>query len=336
MTSARRVAPDRYEIAAWLIAGLLLFLALQLGLLPALLAGLLVFELVHVIAPRLRLGQGGVGRAAAVALLAVGVVVLLTGLMFAIVATVHSEGLPRLLQKMADILDQSRSTLPEWLLATLPADTGAWRDTVIGWLHEHAAELRHWGGEAGRVTAHILIGFAIGAMVSLREARAIEAGGPLARALGERAARFGDAFRRVVFAQVRIAALNAVFTAVYLLAVLPLFGIRLPFAKTLVILTFVGGLVPIVGNLLSNTVIVVMSLNFSLQLAIASLAFLVVVHKLEYFLNARIVGRGIHASSWEILVAMLLMEAAFGVSGLVAAPIYYAYVKDELAARGLV
>ncbi|HXS52038.1 MAG TPA: AI-2E family transporter [Usitatibacter sp.] len=334
--TAPREAPNRHEIAAWLIAAVLLVLALELGLLPALLAGLLVFELVHVIAPRLRLGHGGAGRAAAVALLAVAVVVLLTGLMFAVVAVMHSEGLPRLLQKMADILDQSRATLPAWVLSTLPSDTDAWREAVIDWLHEHAAELRHWGGEAGRVTVHILIGFVIGAMVALREARAAPAGGPLARALGERAARFGDAFRRVVFAQVRIAALNALFTAAYLLAALPLFGIRLPFAKTLVILTFVGGLIPIVGNLLSNTVIVVMSLSVSPALAIASLAFLVVVHKLEYFLNARIVGRGIHASAWELLVAMLLMEAAFGVAGLVAAPIYYAYVKDELAARGLV
>lgn len=336
MTSAAREAPNRHDIAAWLIAALLLFLALQLGLLPALLAGLLVFELVHVIAPRLRLGRGGAGKAVAVALIAVAVVVLLTGLMFAIVATVHSEGLPRLLQKMADILDESRSKLPAWLLSTLPSDTDAWRDTVIDWLHEHATELRHWGGEAGRLTVHILIGFVIGAMVSLREAHTVQAGGPLARALGERARRLGEAFRRVVFAQVRIAALNAIFTAVYLVGALPLFGIHLPFAKTLVILTFVGGLVPIVGNLLSNTVIVVMSLSVSLQLAIASLVFLIVVHKLEYFLNARIVGRGIHAASWEILVAMLLMEAAFGLSGLVAAPIYYAYVKDELAARGLV
>ena len=336
MTSAPREAPTRHEIAAWLIAALLLFLALQLGLLPALLAGLLVFELVHLIAPRLRLGRGGAGKAVAVALIAAGVVVLLTGLMFAIVATVHSEGLPRLLQKMADILDESRSKLPAWLLSSLPSDTDAWRDTVIDWLHEHATELRHWGGEAGRLTVHILIGFAIGAMVSLREAHTVQAGGPLARALGERARRLGEAFRRVVFAQVRIAALNAIFTAVYLVGALPLFGIHLPFAKTLVILTFVGGLVPIVGNLLSNTVIVVMSLSVSLELAIASLVFLIVVHKLEYFLNARIVGRGIHAASWEILVAMLLMEAAFGLSGLIAAPIYYAYVKDELAARGLV
>ena len=36
------------------------------------------------------------------------------------------------------------------------------------------------------------------------------------------------------------------------------------------------------------------------------------------------------------MLAMLLMEAAFGVAGLIAAPIYYAYLKDELSARAWV
>ena len=326
----------RHEIAAWVLAGVALVGVIVVGLLPALLAGLLVYELVHVIAPRVRFGRGGAGKAAAVAILAVAVALILAGLLFAGIAVLHGEGLPRMLQKMADILDQSRGKLPDWVLASLPEDADAWKDMTIRWLHENATELRHLGGEVGRIMVHILIGLVIGAMVSLREARPAAAGGPLAAAMGERARRVGEAFRRVVFAQVRIAALNAAFTAAYLLAALPLFGIRLPFSKTLVLITFVGGLVPIVGNLISNTVIVVMSLSVSLELALASLVFLVVVHKLEYFLNARIVGRGIHASAWELLVAMLAMEAAFGMAGLVAAPIYYAYLKDELAARGAI
>jgi predicted PurR-regulated permease PerM len=33
---------------------------------------------------------------------------------------------------------------------------------------------------------------------------------------------------------------------------------------------------------------------------------------------------------------MLVMESAFGVPGVVSAPIYYAYLKDELAARRLI
>jgi len=335
MATARARPTLRHEIAAWVIAAVVLVLALVLGLLPALLAGLLVYQLVHVISPHLRWGKGGARKVAAVAILATAVVALLSGALLAGISVLQSESLPRVLQKMADIIDESQGKLPDWIRSSLPGDTSEWRTMAIAWLHEHATELRHLGGEVGRVMVHILIGFIIGAMVSLREARGGEGGGPLALALGERAARLGEAFRRVVFAQVRIAALNAFFTAIYLLAVLPLFDARLPYSKTLVVITFIGGLIPIVGNLISNTVIVVMSLNVSLELAIASLVFLLVVHKLEYFLNARIVGRGIHARSWELLIAMLAMEAAFGLPGLVAAPIYYAYLKDELNARGL-
>ncbi|MCK9537497.1 MAG: hypothetical protein M0Q70_00005, partial [Dokdonella sp.] len=64
--------------------------------------------------------------------------------------------------------------------------------------------------------------------------------------------------------------------------------------------------------------------------------FLILIHKLEYFLNARIVGGQIRARAWELLVAMLFMEAAFGMAGVVAAPIYYAWLKRELNMAGLV
>jgi hypothetical protein len=43
-----------YDIAAWILAGMSLVLILSWHLLPALLAGLLVYELVHILAPRLK------------------------------------------------------------------------------------------------------------------------------------------------------------------------------------------------------------------------------------------------------------------------------------------
>jgi len=221
-------------------------------------------------------------------------------------------------------------------VASMPPDADAMKDTMSGWLRENSKELRVVGGEVGHALVHVIIGMVIGAMVSLREALPPGVAGPLSGALFERARRVGEAFRRIVFAQVRISALNTVFTAIYLAAILPMFGVHLPFTKTLIAVTFLAGLLPVVGNLVSNTVIFVVSLNVSLEVAGASLAYLVIIHKLEYFLNARIVGGQIHAKAWELLLAMLVMEAAFGIAGLVAAPIYYAYLKDELSSRGLI
>jgi predicted PurR-regulated permease PerM len=331
MASARNL-----DVAAWVLAGLLLILTLLLHLLPALLAGLLVFELVHVIAPRLRLGKRG--KVAAVAILATAIVAALSFGLFGAVSFFRSDAgsLTALLQKMAEIIDGSRTHLPEWALQYLPSDAEELRKELTAWMREHAGEVQLLGKEAGRVSAHILIGMIIGAMVSLREARPSRGGAPLAHALGGRAALLGDGFRRIVFAQVRIAAINTAFTAIYLVAALPLLGIHLPFTKTLVLITFFAGLLPVVGNLISNATVVVVSLSASLAVALASLVFLIVIHKLEYFLNARIVGSQIRASAWELLLAMLVMESAFGLAGLVAAPVYYAYLKEELTARGLV
>jgi predicted PurR-regulated permease PerM len=162
------------------------------------------------------------------------------------------------------------------------------------------------------------------------------ADGPLARALTERLRRIEQAFEAVVFAQVKISAINTTLTALYLWIALPLFGVHLPLSGTLVAVTFLTGLLPVVGNLLSNTAIVVISLGVSIWTAAISLAFLVLIHKLEYVINARIVGAHIQAAAWELLVALVALEAAFGPPGLVLAPILYAYVKRELVDRGLI
>ncbi|MFA7282761.1 MAG: AI-2E family transporter, partial [Sterolibacterium sp.] len=238
------------------------------------------------------------------------------------------------MQKMADVLESTRAWLPDWAIAHLPADSIELQSRAATWLREHASELQSIGKETLRALAHALIGMAIGALVALREIDTTRSHGSLARELNRHAASFAAAFRRVVFAQVKIAAINAALTGLYLVLGLGLFGIHLPLAKTMVVFTFVVGLLPVLGNLLSNTVIVVLSLSHSPELALLSLGFLVIIHKLEYFLNARIVGNLIKARTWELLLAMLTMEAIFGIAGLVMAPIYYAYLKTEFAERG--
>ncbi|MBR7540238.1 hypothetical protein KC221_29060, partial [Mycobacterium tuberculosis] len=67
-----------------------------------------------------------------------------------------------------------------------------------------------------------------------------------------------------------------------------------------------------------------------------SLLWLVTIHKLEYFLNAQIIGSKIRSTAWELLLFMLVLEATFGLAGLLAAPIIYAQIKRILADRGWV
>jgi len=63
---------------------------------------------------------------------------------------------------------------------------------------------------------------------------------------------------------------------------------------------------------------------------------LIVIHKTEYLISAKILGRQTNTAAWELLAVMFIGESVFGLPGLVAAPLYYAYVKKELQIAGLV
>jgi predicted PurR-regulated permease PerM len=338
MTASLRTS--RTEIATWILTGAALLSVLKLHLLPALLAGLLVFELVRGLAPMIysRPSEAGLAKLIIITIIAALVITALTGLILGALSYFRSEGgnFSVLLQRLAQIIDESRSRLPDWALTYIPETADELRNAVSAWLRQNAGALQGFGQNFFRALIHILIGMVIGALLSLHEAKSITPRRPLAAALSERADRLSTSFRRVVFAQFWIAAINTLFTGLYLAVLLPLLGIELPLIKTMIIVTFVAGLLPVLGNLISNTVIVLVSLSNSVFVAVGSLAYLVIIHKLEYFLNARIIGTRIRAAAWEMLIAMLVMEAAFGIVGLIAAPIYYAYLKDELAARELV
>jgi len=343
MTKSALAPATIYEKSAWVLAAFTLFFVVNFSLLPSLLAGLLVFQLVHIITPYIARRFPSKRPSNYSKLWAVGILVFIIVSLLALagaglVAFLRSDAgsVTVLLAKMAQILEDSRKILPGWLLEHLPADAIAFKEQAAAWLRTHADQLQVVGKEAGRVTVHILIGMIIGGILALREAVVIDHFKPFARALVERTSLLSDAFRRVVFAQIRISAINTCFTAIYLAVILPLAGVHLPLIKTMIAITFVIGLIPVVGNLISNTIIVVVSLSQSLAVAIGSLFYLVIIHKFEYFLNARIVGTQIRANAWELLIAMLCMEAAFGLIGVVAAPIYYAYIKAELRARDLV
>lgn len=328
------------EIVSYVLVAVALLTVLYKGLLGALFSGLLVYALIHSMTPLLGSRISGL-RARLIAATIIGsiVIALLTAAGWALASLFYGEaGHGRaLLQKMADILQASRAQFPEWLRTSLPVDADDLALMLTNWLHEHALEARNIGAEIGRTTAHLLVGMVIGALVAVRDTLPDHhVHPPLIASLRRRVFRLRDAFQSIIFAQVWISGINTAITALYVFVLLPAAGINLPLAKSLVAITFFAGLLPVIGNLISNTVLVIVSLSHSLYVAVFSLLFMVVVHKLEYFLNARIVGNRIQARAWELLIAMLAMEALFGVPGVIAAPVFYSYVKRELTAQHLI
>jgi predicted PurR-regulated permease PerM len=145
---------------------------------------------------------------------------------------------------------------------------------------------------------------------------------------GELSDRFRDFYRSfatVMGAQITISLINTVLTAIFVL------GVQLPDAPLLIALTFLCGLLPIVGNLVSNTIIVCVAFTVSLKIALIALIFLIAIHKLEYFLNSKIIGNRIRNPIWLTLLALIIGERLMGIPGMVLAPVILNYLRLEMS-----
>jgi len=321
--------PHNARFAAFLGATLLFFICLALELIVVMYAAMLVYALVMRMSIGLRGSHSKHSRWMAVVMVATVVVAaLVLGVSSLHLLLRNGVDVHDLLLQMGDILASARSWLPAAIGATLPQQDDLLANAAT-LLRTHAAELGTLGLGALKNILFALLGILIGAMFAIGSATQSPHLGPTSRRLMNQINNLEDAFWRVISAQLRISTLNTVLTAIYLLGVLPAFGVQLPLTKTLIAVTFVAGLLPVVGNLISNTAITVISLSQSLSVAVGSLSFLVIIHKLEYFVNARFVGAQINAKPQEILVSMLLMERLFGPAGVVAAPVFYAWLKVE-------
>lgn len=130
-------------------------------------------------------------------------------------------------------------------------------------------------------------------------------------------------FEKVMGAQVIISAINTFLTAIFIYAT------GLNYAPLVVVLTFLCGLLPVIGNIISNTVIVGIAFSHSPQFAGWALVFLITIHKLEYFLNSKIIGGRIRQPMWLTLLALIIGERLLGISGIILAPVLLTFIKTE-------
>src|SRR2546423_6109705 len=147
--------------------------------------------------------------------------------------------------------------------------------------------------------------------------------------LAVRCKTFYRSFAMVIGAQIAISAINTLLTTAFLVwagygSVMVLVGI-----------TFLCGLLPIIGDLMSNTLSVGVGFTISPKVAFFALIFLVVVHKLEYLLNSKIIGDRIKNPMWLTLLALVLGEKLMGIPGMILAPVVLHYIKMETSRNKL-
>lgn len=320
-----------YGIFATCIGG-----ALFLHCIPALLAGLLSFTFTRSVLRRLQhLFPTRRLEWLAALLVGIGSLAVLTGVAGEVRHYVVGDSLPALILKLADTLQHVKQYLPAMVAKQIPDSWLEAKGLIASGLKAHANLLARLGSKALEHLALTLIGWIVGVLIAVQHSSADKRAQPLFAATWRSLwAGLSDAFGRVAFAQAKIAAVNATLTAVFLFVVMPLAGWKMPYATTLIVVTFLCGLVPVVGNILSNALVCVLALSVAFPAAVIALVFLVLVHKFEYFLSARIQGQEIGAQSWEILIVLFVFEMLFGPAGMVMAPVFYAFVVAELRLNG--
>lgn len=278
----------------------------------------------------------GLAHALAVALVVLGPIALLAlGLSQAREYVVDApEQYRELLDYVARTILELRQKLPPEIAGYLPAAVDDVQHMVANYLRTQAGSLALAGRAWLNALLFAYVGLIIGGLAAVTAAPAQRR--PLAAQMHQRITTFGEAFGQIVAAQFWIAAFNTMLTAIFLLFLLPMWDLHLPYTPALITLTFLAGLIPIVGNLLCNVVLTLVGLSVSPLTAAACLLFLIVIHKAEYVINAKVVGSRTHMAVWELLAVMFAAEAVFGPAGLVAAPLFYAYLKKELEAARLV
>jgi len=148
----------------------------------------------------------------------------------------------------------------------------------------------------------------------------------LGRELAERMRTLMAGFEKVLGAQVLISAAYTVLTLAFLMTM------GFTHLIFLTVATFLFGVMPIIGNIISNALIVATGLTLSTRHAAFALVFLILIHKSGYFVYGRVLGSSMKVPMWQTLLAILIGEVVMGVPGIILAPTLLHYAKEELRA----
>jgi predicted PurR-regulated permease PerM len=121
-----------------------------------------------------------------------------------------------------------------------------------------------------------------------------------------------DAISVTLQFQVIVAAVNAVLTLPVLLV------IGIPRAGLFMVMVFVSGMIPVVGNFVSGLVLTLLAYQArGIGGAVAFIVLTFLLHKIEsYYLNPRLAARHVRLPGFVLIVSLLLWEQLIGFVGL--------------------
>jgi len=218
-----------YVAISYLLVICAILSVLSFHLLPAVFAALAVYVLTLKLAACFPKNMNRSAHKFALGVVVICVIVGLTSLVAIGSAFIKSSnGLAALLTAVVDTLGSLRKTLPDSYADLLPTTIEDLRQQFLDIMSEHVQKISVVGMEGFKIFAHVLLGMVVGGMAALHLFRKDDNVPPFLGELRCRLRNLTYAFDRVVFAQVKISALNTLLTSLYLLVALPFFGYSSP------------------------------------------------------------------------------------------------------------
>ena len=212
------------------------------------------------------------------------------------------------------------------------SDIDSLKTAAVNMLKTELSSLANFAKVASKEFIYLIIGIVIAIGMFITPKIDIEIGKTISHnnlysaiclSIGARFKNFFFSFKQVMGAQIIISLINTFFTGIFL------YVENLPNFELLITATFFCGLLPIIGNIISNGIIFCVASTISSTLAIHSLIFLILLHKGEYFLNSKIIGQAIKNPMWLTLLSLVIGERLMGIPGLILAPVFLNYIKRE-------
>ena len=241
-----------------------------------------------------------------------------------VVATLIEQG-PKLIDEAIANLTTVTAQLPESIRSQVPVNTEELFAMVRSSVGDGLTYVRSFGGAGFFIMLQLVFALILGLSAGLM--RISHTPKPLTKAWTGTMERYVKCFTLLMGAQVYVSIWNTFCTAIFVYFILPVFDVVLPFRELLLMFTAVASLIPAAGNIMANTLILLLTIRYGPWVAMGSVTYLFIIHKVEYFVNGYIIGRNVRASVPEMLIAIIFGETAFGLPGLITAPVTYAFLK---------
>ena len=246
--------------------------------------------------------------------------------------------------RLAKVVVETRDTLPQRIatlrehpwFAALQQHLPDSEDLAQSAEH-YAADVARSAAAIGRALLSALIGLILAIVYFLDQERIRAFRDSLdPRRFPGTIARWGEHLAESVSLTVQVQLVVAACNAVLTLPVLLVIGV--PRIPALMLLIFVTGLIPVVGNLISGSVLVVLAYQVSGWVGVVLfVALTFVLHKIEsYYLNPRLTARHVPLPGFVLILSLIAWEHLLGFAGLfVSFPFLYLVgkIRSEFVAE---